>query len=187
MTAGRTRLAAAVALLAAAVVGALLLAGGAQGDDGKLAWKDAKVFRSGVATDRILAAKVANTSLREVDLDVRNLRVLDAQGAEVRSAARFREAFAHGIFPWSARFEGAYDDFERRRLGEVLTLKPGEAAPITLSWRVGEDGRKPRAWTSAPSSSTCRPPPAARSRAGRRGAWPRPGDRPAGRARCPAA
>jgi hypothetical protein len=143
MTAGRTRLAAAVALLAAAVVGALLLAGGAQGDDAELAWKDAKVFSSGVATDRILAARITNTSLREVDLDVRDMRVLDGRGGEVRSAARFREAFAHGIFPFSARAEGAEDDFERRRLGEILTLKPGQAAPITLSWRVAERGRKP--------------------------------------------
>jgi hypothetical protein len=142
MTAGRTRLAAAVALVAAALLAALLVAGGAEGDEAAVGWKDVQVFDSGVATDRILAGKITNTSLRELELDVEDVRVFDGQGGEVRSAVRYREAFAHGIFPWSQKPDDV-GDFERRRLGEVLTLKPGQEAPITLSWRVPPGGEQP--------------------------------------------
>ena len=142
MTAGRTRLAGAVALLAAALVAGLLLAGGAQGDDAQVAWKDVQVFESGVKTDRILAGRLENTSLREIDIDVEDVRVLDGEGREVQSATRFLAAFAHGIFPWSQRPE-VMGDFERRRLGEVVTLKPGRTAPITLSWRLKKGAAPP--------------------------------------------
>ena len=135
MTTGRTRIAGAVALLAAALVAGLLLAGGAQGDDARVAWKDAQVFSSGVKTDRILAGQLENTSLRDIEIDVEDIRVLDAEGREVQSATRFLATFAHGIFPWSQRPE-VMGDFERRRLGEIVTLKPGRSAPITLSWRL---------------------------------------------------
>ncbi len=59
MTAGRARIAGAVAVLAAALLAVLLLAGGAQGgDEAQVAWKDVLVFDSGVKTDRILGGKL---------------------------------------------------------------------------------------------------------------------------------
>ncbi len=143
MIASRTRLAAAAALVAAAVIaGALLLAGGAQGGEGRLAWQDAQLFDASRDTDKILAGKVRNTSLQDIDIDVEDVRMFDASGREVRSALRFREAFAHGIFPWSQKPKDM-GDFERRRLGEVVKIRPGQSAPLTLSWRVAKGGEPP--------------------------------------------
>jgi hypothetical protein len=143
VTASRTRLAAAAALVAAAVIaGALLLAGGAQGDEGRLAWQDVQIYEASKKTDRILGGKVRNTSLEDLEIDVTDVRMLDASGREVRSALRFREAFAHGIFPWSQKPDDI-GDFERRRLGEIVKIRPGQSAPLTLSWRVPEGGEPP--------------------------------------------
>ena len=33
--------------------------------------------------------------------------------------------------------------FERRRIGEIATIKPGQAVPLTLSWRVPAGGSQP--------------------------------------------
>jgi hypothetical protein len=138
----RTRLAAAVALAAAAALaGVLLLAGGAGGDDGRLAWKGTPdLIQAG--GDRVLYGQVRNDSLKDVDLSYRDVRVLDADGREVESAVRFIAAFAHGLYPWSQRPKDV-GDFERRRLGEIATIKPGQSAPITLSWRVPEGEPQP--------------------------------------------
>jgi hypothetical protein len=141
---GRLRLAAAAALVAALAVAALvLLTGGAQGGGEPLAWKGkVQVFDSGVPTDDILYSQVQNASLRDVDLDVEDVRVYDADGHRVRASARFLAAFAHGIFPWSQRPD-PLGEFERRRLGEITTLRPGQAMPLTLAWRVPPGGKPP--------------------------------------------
>jgi hypothetical protein len=137
----RTRLAVVVALAAAAALaGALLLAGGADGDDGRLAWKGKPdLIQPGAPNEHIVYGQIRNDSIEDVDLDYEDVRVLDAGGREVESAVRFIAAFAHGLYPWSQRPEDV-GDFERRRLGEIATLKPGQAVPITLSWRVPENG-----------------------------------------------
>jgi hypothetical protein len=142
MTLSRTRIAAAVALAAAAALaGVLLLAGGAGGDDGRLAWKGTPdLIQAG--GDRILYGQIRNDSLKDVDLAYQDVRVVDAEGREVQSAVRFIAAFAHGLYPWSQRPENP-GDFERRRLGEIATIKPGRSAPITLSWRVPKGGAQP--------------------------------------------
>jgi hypothetical protein len=144
MTSGRTRLTAAVALAVALVIGLVLaVAGGADGgDESRLAWKGkVELIDSTIGTDRILYGKVENTSLREIDLDAKAIKVFDAEGREVYSAARFLAAFAHGLYPWSMRDE--MGDGEKRRIGEIATLKPGQAIPITLSWRVEKGGEQP--------------------------------------------
>jgi hypothetical protein len=140
----RTRLALAVALVAAAGLAAVLvLANGAEGDDGRLAWNGTPdLIRASRPTDHILYGQVRNDSLKDVDLSYEDVRVLDAEGREVRSAVRFIAAFAHGLYPWSQRPK-ELGDFERRRLGEIATIKPGQTAPITLSWRVPEGGARP--------------------------------------------
>jgi hypothetical protein len=143
VTRSRSRLAALAAAVAAGVVVlALVLAGGAGGDEGSLAWKDVEVFPAENGSDRILYGQVENTSLRDVDLDVREVRLADARGREVESAVRFSATFAHGIFPWSQKPDDV-GDFERRRLGEVATVKPGQAVPITLSWRTAAGAPAP--------------------------------------------
>lgn len=144
MTTSRVRLAAAAALAAAAVIAlTLVLAGGAGGDEGAaVAWKDVKVYDSEIETDNVLAGRLENRSLREVDLDVDDVRVLDADGEPVRSSVIFIQAFAHGLYAWSQQPK-KLDDFERRRIGQIVTIKPRESAPITLSWRVPKGGEQP--------------------------------------------
>jgi hypothetical protein len=146
MTGGlsRARLAIAVALVAAAgLVAVLVFAGGADGDDGRLAWKGTPdLLQAERPTDHILYGQIRNDSLKDVNLDYKDVRVLDTEGREVRSAVRFLAAFAHGLYPWSQRPD-PLGDFERRRLGEIATIKPGQAAPITLSWRVADGAAKP--------------------------------------------
>lgn len=138
----RVRLAAVAALAAAAVLAAVLLfTGGADGGTGKLDWAAApKVFKSGPATDRVLTARIENTSLRPLDLVAKDARILDAEGDEVRSTAVFLEAFVHGLWSWS-QSPSQLTEFERRRLGHIVRIEPGKTAPVALSWRVpkGED------------------------------------------------
>ena len=144
MTAARVRIAAAVALVAAVALAAVVLVGAAGGDDeGKLAWKGRpSMLHSGRATDRILYGQVRNASLKEVRLDVKKARVLDASGHPVQSTVRFLAAFAHSLYPWSMP-QGRRGDFERRRLGETADMKPGQTVPLTVSWRVPRGGEQP--------------------------------------------
>jgi hypothetical protein len=138
----RLALAGAVVTAAAAAV-TLAAAGGAQGGEGAIAWKGAPhVLRSGPATDRVLYGAIRNDSLRDVDLAVTDVEVLDGEGRRLRSDVRFLAAFAHGLHAWSQRPDDV-GDFERRRLGEIATLRPGQSAPITLSWRVPAGGAAP--------------------------------------------
>ena len=141
MAASRVRLTAVAALVAAAVLAAVLVfAGGADGDASTLAWgDDVQLIAAERSTDHILYGKVDNTSLRDVELDVTQVEVRDAEGREVRSALRFAAAFAHGLYPWS-QAPKPLGDFERRRLGQIVKIKAGGSAPITLSWRVPEGG-----------------------------------------------
>ena len=140
MTLSRGRLAAIAALVGAVVVAIALLAGGSD-ESASMAWKGkVQVFESGRPTDKILYAQVANTGLEDLDIRADDVKVFDDEGHEVFSAMRFLAAFAHGIYSWS---DPGKDDFERRRLGEIVTLKPGQAAPVTLSWRVRKGERQP--------------------------------------------
>ena len=144
-TASRTRLAAVAALAAAAVVVVALLAGGGEARE-VLAWEGEKtVFQSGKPTDRVLTGKVKNTSLEDVTIDVEDIRLLDDSGREVQSTARFLAAFAHGRYPWSLRGDDprALGAQERTLIGEMTRLRPGQVAPLTLSWRVPPGGDPP--------------------------------------------
>ena len=143
MSTSRLRLAAAAALaVAAAVAIALLVSGGASGDAQQLGWDGKpKLFKSGKPTDRVLYGRFENTSRETLDLDTDRARLLDAEGNEVRSTVVFLEAFAHSLFAWSQRPQ-KLTEFERRRLGQLATLKPGQDLPITVSWRVPA-GEKP--------------------------------------------
>ena len=92
--------------------------------------------------DRILAARVRNTSLRAVSLDVERIEIVDSEGRPLQSTARFLAAFAHGLYP-PAQQVGPSGRFERTRLGEIATLKPGQSLPLTLSWRMKPGGPAP--------------------------------------------
>jgi hypothetical protein len=147
MSGARGRITVAAALAATALVAVVALAWGSGDDDaGKLAWSGTpQLFKSGKPTDRVLSSWIKNASLRDIDLDTQDIRILDGEGREVRSTARFLQTFVHGLYPWSMRSENPEDlgTQERTRLGEIAKLKPGEKAPLTLSWRVPEGGSEP--------------------------------------------
>ena len=138
----RLRIVAGVALVAALAVGAVLvLAGGAGGSDqGELAWKgEVRVYDSGIPTDKILYTQLQNVSPRDLPLETKDVRLFDEDGEQLKSSTVFLAAFAHGIFPYDA----AESEFEQRRLGKIATLRPGQAVPITMSWRVPPGGKPP--------------------------------------------
>jgi hypothetical protein len=134
-------------LLLLAGVGALLLLGDgggqstsasatAAGGPVRLAWKDSpQMIRvAELPDDRILTGHVRNTSLRPVDLSVDRIEIVDAHGRRLASTARFLQNFAHGLYPPSMKVKGG--KLERTRIGQIATVKPGQALPLTLSWRL---------------------------------------------------
>jgi hypothetical protein len=140
---------AAIVVLAAGVGGLLLLGdrdGGttqAATDSARLQWKEqpSLITVPELPRDRILTGQLRNTSLRAVDLDSERVQILDARGHALRATALFSQGFSHGLYPWSMNVKGS--KFERRRLGKIATIKPGQAVPLTLSWRVPEGGSEP--------------------------------------------
>ena len=102
----------------------------------RLAWKDApQMIRvAALPDDRILTGHVRNTSLRPVDLSVDRIEIVDAHGKRLASTARFLQNFAHGLYPPSMHVKGG--KLERTRIGQIATVKPGQALPLTLSWRL---------------------------------------------------
>lgn len=146
VSAGRLGLVAGVALLV--VVGALVLIGRGGGGGGeasadgavRLEWdgKTTLVKVPELPRDRILAGKVRNVSLKPVKVAVNRIQVVDANGRPLKHSARFLSAFAHGLYPPSQKFAEP-GKFERTRLGEIATIKPGQSIPLTLSWRMASE------------------------------------------------
>jgi hypothetical protein len=140
---------AAIVLLLAGVGGLLLLGdrdGGstqAATDTARLEWKQKPdlILVPELPRDRILTGELRNASLRAVDLDSERVQILDAEGRSLRATALFAQGFSHGLYPWSMNVKGS--KFERRRIGKIATIKPGQAVPLTLSWRVPSGGSEP--------------------------------------------
>lgn len=135
----------AVAALVVAV-GGLLLALSAGTDDGAraessvtLAWVAAPLDvqpEQGLEGDHILVGRLRNTSRRTAELDAERVRVLDADGRQLKTSARFSHTYAHGIYSAEMTYrEGPPPSSERRRLGEIATVRPGAQVPVTVSWR----------------------------------------------------
>ncbi len=131
-------------------VGALLLLGDdnpgarrAANGTARLQWKakPTVILVPSLPRDRILTGELRNASLRSVDLDTEQVAILDAKGHRLRSTAKFTQHFSHGLYPWSWHVKGGKS--ERTRIGKIATIKPGEAVPLTLSWRVPEGGSEP--------------------------------------------
>jgi hypothetical protein len=140
----------ALGVLLLAGVGALLLLGDEDGGptqaatgNARLQWKEkpSLILVPSMPQDRILTGQLRNASLHAVDLDTEKVRILDEQGHALRSTALFSQHFSHGLYPWSWHIKGS--KFERARIGKIVTLKPGQAAPLTLSWRVPAGGSEP--------------------------------------------
>jgi hypothetical protein len=127
---------AALALMLMLVV---VAAGGCGADDelgsGDLMWeKKPRVFTNpNLPDDRILAGTVRNDSLETVNLVARDLGVRTSGGDDMESAAVFAQTFVRGVFPQNRGSE--IPESEQLRIGLRARLKPGETAPLTVSWR----------------------------------------------------
>jgi hypothetical protein len=137
----RSAVAAAVVAVAAIVIGAAVLLAddrdaAAGGRAGSLIWADGPhvVTPPALPTDRVMYGQVRNDGLRDIKLDVDELRVVDGAGHRLKSNGRFLQAFVHGLDGASGDPTDV-GDAERRRLGQVLTLEPGRTAPLTVAWR----------------------------------------------------
>jgi hypothetical protein len=128
-----------VAATAVAVTGVVLVVGGGAqkpaGRAGSLIWaaQPQLIYPPDLPSDRILYGQVRNDGLRDMKLRALELRVLDRGGRALKSDGRFLQAYAHGLY---GAFPVNQDigDYERRRLGIILTLKPGRTAPLTVAW-----------------------------------------------------
>ena len=142
----RVVLASAAALVAVLVVIGVTGRSGAGADGGPatVAWRGTpQVYKPPMLPeDRIMSARLRNTSLRPLDLVAEDIRLLDPDGRPVRSTARFLETYVHGLFPPSQRPETPNPN-EQRQLGEIITIKPGADVPLTLSWRLAPGGKAP--------------------------------------------
>ena len=143
------RWAVAATVLLLAGVGGLLLAGDRDGapqaatGSAQLQWKGKPnlILVPELPRDRILTGSIRNASLRAVDLESERVQILDAAGRRLQATALFAQHFSHGLYPWSMHVKGS--KFERRRTGKIATIKPGQAVPLTLSWRLGSAGAEP--------------------------------------------
>ncbi len=148
----KLRIALALAVAALAAVGVVALAGGSGGEAGagggdprpRFAWSgtpqvDAPRY---LPRDRVLSGKLRNESLRDVKLVANNIRIVDAAGRPVRSTARFLAAYTHGLYPPTQRPKTPNPN-EQQQLGEIVTIKPQQVVPLTLSWRVPKGGKQP--------------------------------------------
>ncbi len=143
-------LAAAALAVAALVAGAVALAGG--GEDGAARSTDGAVRWDGeprllkppeLPRDRVLAGRLKNVTVRQVRLDVREARLLDADGRELQSTITFASGFAHGLYSPRNTPEEPEPEFEARRLGNLAVLEAGQTTPFTLSWRLPEGASPP--------------------------------------------
>lgn len=101
-----------------------------------LQWTGApQVYRvPGLASDRILAGQVVNTSDRAIYVDARQMAVVDATGHRLETAARFLETYAHPLYA-PTQFHTFGGPFELQRLGIAVRIEPGQRMPLTVSWR----------------------------------------------------
>jgi hypothetical protein len=116
-----------------------VVAAGCGSDDelgsGDLMWEEKpRVFTNpNLPDDRILAGIVRNDSLETVTLVARDLDVRAPGGDDMESAAIFAQTFVRGVFPQNRGSD--IPETEQLRIGLRARLKPGETAPLTVSWR----------------------------------------------------
>jgi hypothetical protein len=86
--------------------------------------------------DRSAAGRVRNTGDKQVIVDARRVRLVDAKGKRIRVAtARFLSGFAHGLYS-PTQFGQVQNAFELQRLGVRVELGPGQVLPLSVSWRL---------------------------------------------------
>lgn len=126
------------ALAALAIAGALggLSACGGDGASlgaGDIGWVEQPqvVVPETLPKDRILTGTVRNDAFREAKLIARDLRLVDADGDEVPSAATFNAGFGRSYYSPSRE---PLPEAELIRVGQQALLQPGDTAPLTVSW-----------------------------------------------------
>lgn len=130
----------------AACAAGLALAGCGDGDErggGPLRWEGTPHLDTPATLpdERVLSGRVANDSLELLELEAADLRLLDEHGDHVPGQAVFLTGY---VLPPEPRNRGPVElpERERRRLGQIVRVEPGEQAPISVAWRI-EDGREP--------------------------------------------
>jgi hypothetical protein len=93
--------------------------------------------------DRILFGEVRNDSLRPVKIYASDVRVLDSDGRSLEATAIFSKSFAHGLYGSTDPRAKAPGEFELTRIGRLVNLKPGQSAPLTVSWRLKAANDRP--------------------------------------------
>jgi hypothetical protein len=111
--------------------------GGAGAGSGPLVWSEPPMVFTPETTpgDRILTGKLRNDGLRRVRVDLPDLRVRAADGADVAAQPVFLQTFGKSL--WSpGRGPAQRPETELLRTGRIAWLEPGETVPFTLAWRA---------------------------------------------------
>ena len=107
---------------------------------GPLVWQVAPLeFRArgrGLEHDRVVLARVRNTSEDSILLWAKDVRVRDSAGHRMRSVAGFMNTYAHGLFG-AFQQPSAAPTKELLRMGRMVQLAPGATAPFFAAWRIG--------------------------------------------------
>ena len=125
--------------MAGAAVALTMLGCGGEGREEKLAWmgRPRVVVPPDLPHDRILSGRVRNDSDEPLRLRVEDLRLEGAGGRGLEADFGFIAGYVmpdatQNRAPDLDQSSGA----EKRRLGRVVELEPGETAPLTVAWRL---------------------------------------------------
>jgi hypothetical protein len=139
------------ALIAAAVVAALAatlvlvaVASGGDDDAGPLRWSGRVLaFRHpSLPTDHVVTGTLRDESLQRLRLVARDdIKVVDAHGEPLPTAAVFTKTFGHGLFDPTRTPYARLPERELMRIGDVARFDPGDELPVTISWREQPGGR----------------------------------------------
>jgi hypothetical protein len=137
------------AAIAAVAVLVSLAACGAKSETlkgtGSMSWTKAPktITLGSKPNDRILFGTVRNDSLRPVKIYASDIRVVDSDGRSLEATAIFSKSFAHGLYGATDPRAKAPGEFELARIGKLVRLKPGQTAPLTVSWRLKSPNDRP--------------------------------------------
>lgn len=145
----RTRAALAAVVVAAGAILAVVLLTSGSTDDGSsggtiLAWEEPPlaITPPDLPHDRVAYGTVRNTSVEGLKAATKDFEVRDADGKPLDASVQFLGSYAHGIY-------GAFQKphplppEELSRLGYRVSLKSGQTAPLTVSYRLGPDSKLP--------------------------------------------
>ncbi len=119
------------------------------GDGARLAWKGAPLVFApdGRPGDRVLAGRLRNAGSAPVEVRADELHALLREGGRTPANGRFAEAFGHGLYgPGGPPAPFRASRYDQRRLGEIVTIEPGQDKPLTVAWRGDADALEVGRW-----------------------------------------